>query len=111
MLRRAADVIMGAAQIEVRQPEKYQVIATGGAQAQLLGVRGAPGNTVNHPVSILVPRHFAGSSSPRHVDLVWGWVTTGARASCAWVVTNLAVLDFKRGRGAAAVPVPGSPGR
>ena len=44
----------------------------GGARRRnLLGVRGAPGNTVNHPVSYWVPRH-----SPRvftgHVDMVCG---------------------------------------
>ena len=40
-------------------------------KVQLLGVRGAPGNTVNHPVSYWVPRH-----SPRvfveQVDMVSG---------------------------------------
>src|ERR687883_21366 len=40
-------------------------------RSQLLGVRGAPGNTINHPTSYWVPRH-----SPRvfveRVDLVCG---------------------------------------
>ncbi|HVX21954.1 MAG TPA: CoA-transferase [Acidimicrobiales bacterium] len=70
-------------------------------KAQLLGVRGAPGNTVNHPVSYWVPRH-----SPRvfvdRVDMVSGvgW-DRGAATPAAGrfldlrrVVTNLAVLDF-----------------
>ena len=37
-------------------------------RAQLLGVRGAPGNTVNHPVSYWVPRH-----SPRIFVAGWTW--------------------------------------
>lgn len=69
---------------------------------QLLGVRGAPGNTVNHPVSYWVPRH-----QPRvfvsRVDMVSGVGYDRARAAgpavaafldLRRVVTNLAVLDF-----------------
>jgi acyl CoA:acetate/3-ketoacid CoA transferase beta subunit len=69
---------------------------------QLLGVRGAPGNTVNHPTSYWVPRH-----SPRafveKVDLVSGVGYDRAREvgplvadsiDLRRVVTNLAVLDF-----------------
>jgi acyl CoA:acetate/3-ketoacid CoA transferase beta subunit len=69
---------------------------------QLLGVRGAPGNTVNHPTSYWVPRH-----SPRvfveRVDMVAGVGYDRAAAvggdvardlDIRRVVTNLAVLDF-----------------
>jgi acyl CoA:acetate/3-ketoacid CoA transferase beta subunit len=69
---------------------------------QLLGVRGAPGNTVNHPTSYWVPRH-----SPRvfveRVDMVAGVGYDRARAvggaverdiDIRRVVTNLAVLDL-----------------
>jgi acyl CoA:acetate/3-ketoacid CoA transferase beta subunit len=69
---------------------------------QLLGVRGAPGNTVNHPTSYWVPRHstrvFVGK-----VDVVAGVGYDRARAvggdverdvEIRRVVTNLAVLDF-----------------
>ena len=38
---------------------------------QLLGMRGAPGNTVNHPTSYWVPRHLTRSFVPR-VDIVSG---------------------------------------
>ena len=38
---------------------------------QLLGMRGAPGNTVNHPTSYWVPRHRTRSFVPR-VDIVSG---------------------------------------
>ncbi|WAL68267.1 CoA-transferase [Amycolatopsis cynarae] len=71
-------------------------------KVQLLGVRGAPGNTVSHPTSYWVPRH-----SPRvfvsEVDMVAG--VGNDRAAEAGpaaarfhdlrrVVTDLAVLDF-----------------
>ena len=71
-------------------------------RVQLLGVRGAPGNTVSHPTSYWVPRH-----SPRvlveRVDMVAG-VGPAAEAAAGpaaqrfldlrRVVTDLAVLDF-----------------
>jgi acyl CoA:acetate/3-ketoacid CoA transferase beta subunit len=64
--------------------------------AQLLGVRGAPGNTVNHPTSYFVARH-----SPRvfvsHVDMVSGVGydrAAGPYHEIRRVVTNLGVLDF-----------------
>jgi acyl CoA:acetate/3-ketoacid CoA transferase beta subunit len=70
--------------------------------AQLLGVRGAPGNTVNHATSYWVPRH-----SPRvlveRVDMVSGVGPAAARAAgpsaerfldLRRVVTGLAVFDF-----------------
>jgi acyl CoA:acetate/3-ketoacid CoA transferase beta subunit len=69
---------------------------------QLLGVRGAPGNTVNHPVSYWVPRHQPRVFVPR-VDMVSGVGYDRARAAgpavaafldLRRVVTNLAVLDF-----------------
>ena len=69
---------------------------------QLLGVRGAPGNTVNHPTSYWVPRHLPRAFVPR-VDVVSGVGYDRARdagpAAAEFldlrrVVTNLAVLDF-----------------
>ncbi|MBL7518506.1 CoA-transferase, partial [Frankia sp. CNm7] len=71
-------------------------------KAQLIGTRGAPGNTVNHRTSYWVPRH-----SPRvfveKVDVVCGVGYDRARAAgpaasrfhgLGRVVTDLAVLDF-----------------
>lgn len=71
-------------------------------RVQLLGVRGAPGNTVSHPTSYWVPRH-----SPRvlveRVDMVAGVGPAAAAAAgpaaqrfldLRRVVTDLAVLDF-----------------
>jgi acyl CoA:acetate/3-ketoacid CoA transferase beta subunit len=69
---------------------------------QLLGARGAPGNTVNHPTSYWVPRHLPRTFVPR-VDVICGVgydsvEKAGPSASrfhdLRRVVTNLAVLDF-----------------
>ena len=64
--------MMGASQIDRYGNQNISCIGDWRRpKAQLLGVRGAPGNTVNHPVSYWVPRH-----SPRvftgHVDMVCG---------------------------------------
>src|SRR5262249_42070517 len=72
-------------------------------KAQLLGVRGAPGNTISHPVSYWVPRHSRRVFVDR-VDMVSGVgydraAGLGPRAArhheLRVVVTNLAVLDFQ----------------
>jgi acyl CoA:acetate/3-ketoacid CoA transferase beta subunit len=69
---------------------------------QLLGMRGAPGNTVNHPTSYWVPRHRPRSFVPR-VDVVSGVgydsAAKGGPGATRFldlrrVITNLAVLDF-----------------
>jgi acyl CoA:acetate/3-ketoacid CoA transferase beta subunit len=69
-------------------------------KVQLIGVRGAPGNTINHPVSYWVPDH-----TPRvfveEVDMVSGvGYRRAAEAGLEGfhdirrVITNMAVLDF-----------------
>ena len=97
-------VMMGAAQLDRFGNQNISCIGDWARpKAQLLGVRGAPGNTVNHPVSYWVPRH-----SPRvfvdRVDMVSGIgydraAGLGPRAArfheLRVVVTNLAVLDFR----------------
>jgi acyl CoA:acetate/3-ketoacid CoA transferase beta subunit len=97
-------VMMGAAQIDRFGNQNISCI--GGwprPRAQLLGVRGAPGNTVNHPVSYWVPRHSRRVFVER-VDMVSGigYDRAGALGPQAArfhelrvVVTNLAVLDFQ----------------
>ncbi len=69
----------------------------------LLGVRGAPGNTVNHPTSYWVPRHSARTFVPS-VDMVSGvGYDRAARAGptaaryhhLRRVVSNLGVFDFE----------------
>ncbi len=71
-------------------------------KVQLLGVRGIPGNTINHPCSFFIPNHTRRSFVER-VDMASGagydqerW-STGVRRDfheLRRVVTNLAVLDF-----------------
>ncbi|MEE2058999.1 CoA-transferase subunit beta [Rhodococcus artemisiae] len=69
---------------------------------QLVGVCGAPGNTVNNTTSYWVPKHLA-RSFPSRVDVVCGVgydsaETAGSAAQkfheVRRVITNLAVLDF-----------------
>ena len=91
-------VMMGAAQIDRFGNQNISCIGDWARpKAQLLGVRGAPGNTVNHAVSYWVPRHSR-RIFVEHVDMVCG---VGLRPRgpepdlhLRVVVTNLAVLDF-----------------
>jgi acyl CoA:acetate/3-ketoacid CoA transferase beta subunit len=111
-------VMMGAAQIDRYGNQNISCIgAWERPKAQLLGVRGAPGNTVNHAVSYWVPRHST-RVFVENVDMVCGvgyhrggmggaeppmrGVTGGSppggkqsAADLRVVVTNLAVLDFQ----------------
>jgi acyl CoA:acetate/3-ketoacid CoA transferase beta subunit len=87
-------VMMGAAQIDRFGNQNISCIgAWKRPKAQLLGVRGAPGNTVNHPVSYWIPRHSARVFTPR-VDMVSGVGYDRGALELRAVVTNLAVLDF-----------------
>ena len=86
--------MMGAAQLDRFGNQNISAIGDWKRpKAQLLGVRGAPGNTVNHPVSYWIPRH-----SPRvftgRVDMVCGVGYDRGARDLRVVVTNLAVLDF-----------------
>ncbi len=97
-------VMMGASQLDQFGNQNISCIGDWARpRAQLLGVRGAPGNTINHPVSYWVPRHSPRVFVPA-VDMVSG-VGYQRAASLApgqarfhelrVVVTNLAVLDFQ----------------
>jgi acyl CoA:acetate/3-ketoacid CoA transferase beta subunit len=96
-------VMMGASQLDRYGNQNISCVGDWARpKAQLLGVRGAPGNTVNHPVSYWVPRH-----SPRvfveRVDLVCGVGNDrdgGRFHELRVVVTDLAVLDFATPDGA-----------
>jgi len=98
-------VIMGASQIDAFGNQNFAAIGADYARpkVQLLGFRGAPGNTVNDATSYWIPDH-----SPKvfveRVDVVTGvgWdraQAAGPAATRYWdlrrVVTNLAVLDFE----------------
>jgi acyl CoA:acetate/3-ketoacid CoA transferase beta subunit len=72
-------------------------------KVQLVGVRGAPGNSVNHPTSYWVPDHNT-RSFVEHVDVVSGVGYARAAAAGAGatrfhdirrVVSNLGVFDFE----------------
>jgi acyl CoA:acetate/3-ketoacid CoA transferase beta subunit len=87
-------VMMGAAQIDRHGNQNISAIGDWKRpKAQLLGVRGAPGNTVNHPVSYWIPRHSTRVFTPR-VDMVSGVGHDRGAHELRLVVTNLAVLDF-----------------
>ena len=97
-------VMMGASQLDRFGNQNISCIGDWARpKAQLLGVRGGPGNTVNHPVSYWVPRHSSRVFVPA-VDMVSG-VGYDRAASLTpeqarfhelrVVVTNLAVLDFQ----------------
>src|ERR1700684_2968718 len=65
-------VMMGAAQLDCYGNQNISCIGDWmRPRAQLLGVRGAPGNTINHPVSYWIPRHSPRVFVPR-VDMVSG---------------------------------------
>lgn len=96
-------VMMSPSQIDVHGNVNISAIGDfDRPKAALLGVRGAPGNTVNHPVSYWIPRHTPRTFVGR-VDMVSGVgydraALAGPAASryheLRHVVTNLAVLDF-----------------
>jgi len=97
-------VMMGATQIDRFGNQNIACIGPWAKpKAQLLGVRGAPGNTVNHPTSYWVPQHSL-RVFVESVDCVSGVgydrvALAGPAASefheIRRVVTNLAVLDFE----------------
>ena len=79
-------------------------------KAQMLGVRGFPGNSINHANSFFVPNHSAKVFVAGEVDMVASAGYNPARLARGWslddvdirlVVTNLCVMDFGGpGRGA-----------
>ena len=96
-------VMMGAAQLDQFGNQNISCIGDWARpKAQLLGVRGAPGNTVNHPVSYWVPVHSRRVFVDR-VDMASGVGYDRANGlsgrtarfhELRRVVTNLGVLDF-----------------
>lgn len=97
-------VVMGASQIDPYGNQNFAAIGSDyrAPKTQLLGFRGAPGNTVNHATSYWIPAH-----SPRvfveRVDVVtgvgWDRAEAAGRGATEFfdlrrVVSNLAVMDF-----------------
>ena len=93
-------VMMGPSQIDAYGNVNISAIGDHRRpRAQLLGVRGAPGNTVNHPTSYWVPRHAPRTFVGR-VDMVSGVGYDRAAGPAGRfhelrrVVSNLGVFDF-----------------
>lgn len=90
-------VVMGANQLDRHGNQNISCIGPHKRPVrQLLGFRGAPGNTVNHRTSYWVPRHSPRVFVPA-VDVVSGVGHDrdgGPFHDVYRVVTNLAVLDF-----------------
>ena len=97
-------VVMGASQIDPYGNQNFAAIGSDyrAPKTQLIGFRGAPGNTVNHATSYWVSAH-----SPRvfveKVDVVtgvgWDRAAAAGRGATEYfdlrrVVSNLAVMDF-----------------
>jgi acyl CoA:acetate/3-ketoacid CoA transferase beta subunit len=93
-------VVMGANQIDRHGNQNISAIGDHARpKKQLLGLRGGPGNTVNHRTSYWVPRHSR-RVFVNEVDVVSGVGFERARHArlrfhdVHRVVTNLGVLDF-----------------
>jgi acyl CoA:acetate/3-ketoacid CoA transferase beta subunit len=97
-------VMMGATQVDRYGNQNIACIGPWARpKAQLLGVRGAPGNTVNHATSYWVPNHSPRAFVP-NVDCVSGVgydraAAAGPTASqyheIRRVISNLGVFDFE----------------
>jgi acyl CoA:acetate/3-ketoacid CoA transferase beta subunit len=94
-------VMMGASQLDRHGNQNISCIGPHDRPVrQLLGFRGAPGNTVNHRTSYWVPRHSR-RVLVEVVDVVSGVGNERAMAAglrfhdVHRVVTNLAVFDFE----------------
>lgn len=87
-------VIMGASQIDRYGNQNIACIGDPAKpKAQLLGMRGAPGNTINHTTSYWIPGHTRRVFVPK-VDVVTGLGHDRGGHEIRRVVSNLAVLDF-----------------
>jgi acyl CoA:acetate/3-ketoacid CoA transferase beta subunit len=95
-------IMMMASQVDRFGNQNLSVIGDWSRpKAQLIGMRGAPGNTINHPTSYWVPNHSK-RTFVEHVDMVCGIgydraakLGTSARFhEIRFVVSNLAVFDF-----------------
>ena len=96
-------VVMGASQMDMWGNQNFAAIGDyAQPKAQLLGMRGAPGNLINHTTSYWIPNHSTRVFVPE-VDVVSGPGYDRVRAlgeggrfhEIRRVVTPLAVLDFE----------------
>jgi acyl CoA:acetate/3-ketoacid CoA transferase beta subunit len=87
-------VMMGASQIDAHGNTNISVIGDWARpKSQLLGARGAPGNTRCNPTSYWIPRHSRRVFVDR-VDFVSGVGTDRGAFHLRRVVTDLGVFDF-----------------
>jgi acyl CoA:acetate/3-ketoacid CoA transferase beta subunit len=96
--------MMGATQVDRHGNQNIACIGDfAKPKVQLLGMRGAPGNTINHPTSYWVPNHGP-KVFVENVDVVSGLgydraAKLGERAArfheIRRVVSNLGVFDFE----------------
>ncbi|MGZ4211036.1 MAG: CoA-transferase subunit beta [Actinomycetota bacterium] len=96
-------VMMGATQVDRFGNQNISCVGPHERpKVQLIGARGAPGNTINHPTSYWIPNH-----SPRvfveQVDFVSGVGNDRGAHSIKRIVTNLCVIDFDTPDRAAAL--------
>jgi len=88
-------VMMGASQIDAHGNQNISCVGDWSKPSrQLIGVRGGPGNTVNHPTSYWVPNHST-RVFVEHVDMVSGVGWDRGAFEIRRVVTNLGVFDFE----------------
>lgn len=97
-------VVMGASQIDMYGNQNFAAIGDPNKpKAQLLGMRGAPGNAINHAVTYWIPNHskqvFVDKvdvvSAPGYDAIRRLNPETGKYFEIRRVVTNLGVFDFK----------------
>lgn len=87
-------VMLGASQIDAHGNTNISCIGDWEKpKAQLLGVRGAPGNTRCNTTSYWIPRHSRRVFTEK-VDMISGVGTDNGAHELRRVITNLAVLDF-----------------
>lgn len=87
-------VMMGASQIDRHGNSNISNIGDWKQpKVQLLGVRGGPGNTINHDVSYWIPKHSS-RVFVDEVDMVSGVGLDRGGHGIPCVITDLAVLDF-----------------
>ncbi|MGZ4138749.1 MAG: CoA-transferase subunit beta [Actinomycetota bacterium] len=96
-------VMMGATQVDRFGNQNISCVGPHERpKVQLIGARGAPGNTINHATSYWIPNH-----SPRvfveQVDFVSGVGNDRGAHSIKRIVTNLCVIDFDTPDRAAAL--------
>jgi acyl CoA:acetate/3-ketoacid CoA transferase beta subunit len=87
-------VMMGATQIDRFGNQNISCVGPHEKpKVQLIGVRGAPGNTINHPTSYWVPNHST-RVFVETVDMISGVGNDRGAFGIKRIVTNLCTLDF-----------------